>query len=181
MTRRSTSAAVLLAAAATLALAACAHQTGTGAANAHRSPAAAGLAADSAEPSPDSTNTDTQSNSGDTQNGHPSPAPSKSTASGPQIISFTATGAVCPVYAKPGAPYSQPGQVTISWKLSNADGVSLAMDGGLWKSYDGQQGSDTLPFQCPADANKPNTHKFTLTIKNTNVTKTISASAKTNP
>src|SRR2546421_652386 len=45
----------------------------------------------------------------------------------------------------------------------------------------GQQGSDTLPFQCP-DKTKSNSHTFTLTIKGHNgATKTISASAKPNP
>ena len=33
----------------------------------------------------------------------------------------------------------------------------------------------------PAPAGQSNTHKYTLTIKNTHVTKTVSASAKTNP
>ena len=100
---------------------------------------------------------------------------------GPRIVSFTATGAQCPVYTKPDAPYQQPGQVTISWKLANADGVSLAMDGSPYGSYDGAQGSETISFQCPAPAGQSNTHKYTLTIKNTHVTKTVSASAKTNP
>jgi hypothetical protein len=177
MTRRTT-ASLLLTGAAALALAACSHQAGSGTATASRSPATAGLAADSAEPSPGAT----QQDGGGTRTTRPTPSPSRSTTpTGPQIVSVTATGAVCPVYAKPGAPYSQPGQVTISWKLANADGVSLAMDGGLWKSYDGQQGSDTLPFSCPQDATKPVAHTFTVTIKNTHVTKTVSATAKPNP
>jgi hypothetical protein len=108
-----------------------------------------------------------------------SPTPART---GPQIVTFTAKNAVCPVDAKPGAPYSSPGKVTIAWKISGADTVDLAMDGGLWRSYPGQQGSDDLPFQCDNNHGpKTVTHKFTLTIKNTNVVKTISASAKNNP
>jgi hypothetical protein len=189
MTRR-TPTAVLLAAAAALALAACAHSAGTGSATSQRSPATAGLGANGDDASASPTATDTGQTGGNgngtgggtgSGSGHGSPSPSRSTATGPQIVSFTATGAVCQVNPQPDAPYGRPGQVTVSWKLANADGVSLSIDGGLWKSYDGAQGSDTLPFACPAPANNPNTHKYTLTIKNTNVWKTVSATAKTNP
>jgi hypothetical protein len=185
MTRR-TLAPLLLAAGAALALTACAHASGT--ASSHRSPGTAGLGAVATDPYPDTTGTPTTT---DTDQSTPktNPTPSKSTGTGtgggtgggPKIVSFTATGAVCPVEAKPGAPYSQPGQVTVSWKISTSDGVALAMDGGLWSNYPGQQGSATLPFQCP-DKTKPNTHTYTLTIKgHAGATKTISATAKPNP
>jgi len=196
MTRRTT-ASVLLAAVAALAMTACAHASAGSANQAnHRAPGTGGFGAVETDPSPDSTTTATPDT--DQTQADPSPSPSKSgngkgsgsgggtgygsgTGDGPKIVSFTATGAVCPVDAKPGAPYSQPGKVTISWKISSNDGVSLSMDGGLWSSYSGAQGSDTLPFQCP-DKTQPNTHKFTLTIKgHAGATKTISATAKPNP
>jgi hypothetical protein len=188
-----TPAVVLLAATAVLALAACAHSP-AGAADSRRPPAVAGLGADSPEPSPDSAGTPTAT-SDDQSTATTTPTPSKTygngsgtgtgngtgNGTGPQIVSFTATGAVCPVAAKPDAPYSQPGQVTIAWKISGADGVDLFMDQGLWRSYTGQQGSDTLPFACP-DTTKANTHTYTLKVKNhAGVAKNISATAKPNP
>ncbi|OLB67026.1 MAG: hypothetical protein AUI10_01140 [Actinobacteria bacterium 13_2_20CM_2_72_6] len=197
MTRR-TPASLLLAAAAALALTACAHASANSAN--HRNSGTGGFGAVETDPSaaasPDIT--PDVDRSPPTTDPSPPPSPSKSgnskgtgsgggsgygngTGDGPKIVSFTATGAVCPVDAKPGAPYSQPGKVTISWKISSTDGVSLAMDGGLWNSYPGQQGSDTLPFQCP-DKTKSNSHTFTLTVKGHNgATRTISASAKPNP
>ena len=189
MTRR-TPAAVLLAATAALALAACAHSAGTGSATTHRSPATAGLGANGDDTTATPTASDNTAgqtgggtgggNGNGTGGGHGSPSPSRSTATGPQIVSFTATGAVCPVKPQPDAPYGRPGQVTISWKIANADGVSLAIDGGQYTSYDGTQGSDTISFQCPLPG-KTNTHKYTLTIKNTGVKKTVSASAPAEP
>jgi hypothetical protein len=194
MTRRTTASA-LLAAVAALALTACAHASAGSANQAdHRAPGTGGFGAVETDPSPDTTVTATP----DADPQPPSPSPSKSgngkgsgsgggtgygtgTGDGPKIVSFTATGAVCPVEPKPGAPYSQPGKVTISWKISSSDGVSLSMDGGLWSTYPGAQGSDTLPFQCP-DKTHPNTHTFTLAIKgHAGATKTISATAKPNP
>ncbi|OLB74252.1 MAG: hypothetical protein AUI14_23960 [Actinobacteria bacterium 13_2_20CM_2_71_6] len=182
MTRR-TPISALLAAAATVALAACAHSSGTGATS-RRSPATEGFGEVSTAPSspaPDTTNTTDSQTGGGHTTPKATPSASKSTATGPQIVTFTAKGAVCPVDPKPGAPYSSPGQVTISWQISGADTVDLLMDHGLWKSYPGKQGTDTLPFSC--DNSKPQTvtHTFTVTIKNTSVSKTISASAKSNP
>jgi hypothetical protein len=183
MTRR-TPAVLLVTATAALGLAACSHPapTGTGA-TARRSPATAGFGQDPADqsggqdqPTPDSAGTGAPAGAG-THTGRPSPGPSRSVATGPQIVSFTATGAVCPAQ---GPAYSHPGQVTVSWKTSGGDGVSLAIDGGLWRTYPGPQGSDTLPFACPA-AGKTNTHRYTLTITDTAVTKTVSASAPAEP
>jgi hypothetical protein len=133
-----------------------------------------------ASPTPDagSTPDNGPTTSGGNHGGGTSPSP---TRTGPQIVTFTARNAVCPVDPKPDAPYSSPGQVTVAWKISGADTVDLAMDGGLWRSYPGQQGTDTLPFQCDNSKLQTVTHTFTLTIKNTGVAKTVSASAKTNP
>ena len=186
MTRR-TPVLALLTAATAFALVACSHPAGSGSASTHRSrPASAGLGANGddtgATPPDDTTGQNGDSGTGTgtgTGNGtgHGSPNPSRSTATGPQIVSFTATGAVCPAH---GPGYDQPGEVTISWKISGGSAVSLAMDGGQYSSYTGQQGSDKLPFQCP-NAVRTHTHKYTLTIKNTNVTKTVSASAPAEP
>ena len=177
---------------------ACAHASAGSADQAnHRAPGTGGLGAVETDPSPDASAT-TDADQAPPPRTDPSPTPSRSgngkssgagggtgtgtgTGDGPKIVSFTASGAVCPVDAKPGAPYSQPGKVTISWKISSTEGVSLSMDGGLWNSYPGAQGSDTLPFQCP-DKTHPNTHTFTLAIKgHAGATKTISATAKPNP
>src|SRR2546429_338794 len=121
-------------------------------------------------------------NGGNSNGGGNQYSPSPSTnPSGPRIVSFTATGAVCPVT---GTPYADRlGQVTVSWKIVNADTVDLYMDGGLWHNgYPGTEGNDTLPFQCPdTSPSRTTTHKFTLVIKNTNVKKTTSASAPSNP
>jgi hypothetical protein len=197
MTRR-TPASLLLAAAAALALTACAHASANSAT--HRSSGTGGFGAVETDPSAAASPSTTPDvgQSPPTTDPSPPPSPAKSgngksngtgggtgygngTGGGPTILSFTASGAVCPVYPKPDAPYSKPGQVTVSWKISSTDGVSLSMDGGLWSTYTGQQGSATLPFQCP-DKTKANTHTFTLTIKgHAGATKTISASAKPNP
>jgi hypothetical protein len=190
MTRRTTASA-LLAAVAALAMTACAHASAGSADQAnHRAPGTGGFGAVETDPSPDTTVPATDAAQNPPTRTDPTPSPTRSgsgtgygnaTGDGPKIVSFTATGAVCPVDAKPGAPYSQPGKVTISWKISSTDGVSLSMDGGLWSSYSGAQGSDTLPFQCP-DKTHPNTHTFTLAIKgHAGATKTISATAKPNP
>ena len=121
------------------------------------------------------------SNGNGNGNGHTSPSPSNT---GPHIISFTAKGAVCPVDSKgTAAPYSKPGEVTISWKISGATGVSLSMDHGLYDSYDGTSGTQKLPFQC--DNSKPQTVTHTYTLETTGgspkASKTISASAQSNP
>jgi hypothetical protein len=196
MTRRTPALALL--AATTVLLAACAHASGN--ATSHRGPASAGLGANPAGQSPAA---DLNQNPGDIQNSppapgsgggngtgggngdgtggsHASPSPSKSTQTGPRIVSFTATGAQCQRDPTPGAPYSQPGKVDLSWQLADAQGVSLSIDGGLYKNYDGAAGSETVYFACPAKAGQTNTHHYTLTILNTHVTKTVSASAKSN-
>jgi hypothetical protein len=164
-----------------LALAGCAQQS-DGPPTTPRSSGQAGFGevnGQTATPTPDNTNTpDNGPTTGSGNHGGTSPSPART---GPQIVTFTAKNAVCPVDPKPDAPYGSPGQVTISWKISGADTVDLAMDKGLWRSYPGQQGTDTLPFQCDNSKLQTVTHTFTLTIKNTSVWKTISASAKSNP
>jgi len=187
MTSR-TLATVSLVAAGVLALAGCAH-TARGTAGDQRNPASAGLGAIDASPSPSDaygTSTPTQDTGNGTGNGdgtggghHASPSPSV-WSTGPRIVSFTATGAVCPSY--PQGHDGIPGSVTVSWKIANADTVDLYMDGGLYKSYPGTEGSDTLNFACSTQAPRQKvTHTYTLTIKNTNVKATASASAYSNP
>lgn len=167
-----------------LALAGCAHRAGTP--GAPRSSGQAGFGTvDGQSPTPAATATVTQ-DAGSTGGGNHTPSPKPSTAdTGPRIVSFTATGAVCPVDPGVGG-YSRPGQVTIAWKIANAnanaDTVDVLMDGGLWKSYPGDQGSDTLNFECSLNPPRQKvTHTYTLVIKNTNVKKTVSASAYSNP
>src|SRR5689334_5656896 len=188
---RSSLAPIVLVAAATLALTACGtHPSGAG--GARNQPGSKELAGISGAPATDATpapsdGPTTADGGGNAAGngggnggggGHPTSAPTTAGGggTGPRVVSFTATGAVCPVLPKPGAPYSQPGQVVISWKVSGGTGVDLLMDKGLWRSYTGTQGTDTLPFACP-DTTKPATHSYTLTLKGTSVSKTISATA----
>jgi hypothetical protein len=192
MTRRTRTSSIV--AASVLALAGCAHP-GSGSATGRDSGQAGIVAIGS--PSPTATDTATQDTTGNQDNGsnsgtgngsnsgngggtHTSPSPSTA-PTGPRIISFTASGAVCPS-APQGVPYSTPGEVTLSWKIANADTVDLLMDGGLWKSYPGAEGSDKLNFECSLNPPRQKvTHTYTLVIKNTNVKKTVSASAYSNP
>src|SRR5438105_5789004 len=174
MTRRTRTPWIL---ASVLALAGCAHPGG-GSPAAQSSGQAGIVALDGQSPSPTPTATSTQ-DSGSTGNGgnsngggnQYSPSPSTN-PSGPRIVSFTATGAVCPVT---GTPYAdRPGQVTVSWKIANADTVDLLMDGGPYNSYPGTEGSDKLNFACSEQAPRVKvTHTYTLVIKNTNVKKTV--------
>jgi hypothetical protein len=193
MTRRTRTTTYLVASVAALALAGCAQSGGASTGNGGQGGLVSlGNPSASASPSTTATQDTTDQNNGGYNNGgsnsgngsgnggHSSPSPS-TTPTGPRIVSFTATGAVCPVT---GTPYAdRPGQVTISWKIANADTVDLYMDGGLWHNgYPGTQGSDTLPFQCPdTSPSQKTTHTFMLVIKNTNVKKSISASAQSNP
>jgi hypothetical protein len=185
MTRRTRTPLWILASA--LALAGCGHQAGAGSATPRSSGHAGFGALDSAPttpstPDPTATRT-TSSNTGGgtrTSTARPSPSQPNPSRSGPQVLSFTAKNAVCPVT---GTPYAdKPGQVTVSWQISGADTVDLLMDGGLWQSYPDQQGTDTLPFECGSTQQPVTvTHTYKLVIKNTGVWKTTSASAKTNP
>jgi len=188
MTRRTRTPWIL---ASVLALAGCAHPGGGSPATAQSSGQAGIVALDGQSPSPSPTATSTQdrgssgnggSNSGNGNGNGNQYSPSPSTnPSGPRIVSFTATGAVCPSHPQ-GVPYGTDGKVSLSWKIVNADTVDLLMDGGLWKSYPGSEGSDTLNFQCSEQAPRVKvTHTYTLVIKNTNVKKTVSASAYSNP
>jgi hypothetical protein len=192
MTSR-TLATVSLVAAGVLALAGCAHP-GRNTPGDQQNQATAGLGAIDASPSPsDTTSTSDTGNGNGSGSGngtgygngsggghHTSPTPSTN-PSGPRIVTFTATGAVCPSQPQ-GQPYSNPGSVTVSWKIANADTVEMYMDGGLWKSYPGTEGSDTLNFQCSLQPPRQKvTHTYLLVIKNTSVKKTVSASAYSNP
>jgi len=51
------------------------------------------------------------------------------------------------------------GTIHLSWRIGNADGVNLAIDGpGLYKSYTGVLGEDNVPFACGGES-----HTYTLT------------------
>src|SRR5256885_3990213 len=154
-------ASLLLAAAAALALTACAHASANSAN--HRNSGTGGFGAVETDPSaaasPDIT--PDVDRSPPTTDPSPPPSPSKSgngksngngggsgygngTGDGPKIVSFTATRAVCPVDAKPGAPHGQPGKGTSFWDISSTDRVHLAMDGGLSDSEPRQQRTHTV-------------------------------------
>ena len=190
MTRRTRTSTIV--AASLLALAGCAHP-GSGSATGRDSGQAGIVAIGSPSPTATATATDTgtQDTTGNQDNGSNSgngggthtSSPSPSTApTGPRIITFTASGATCPVTPTPDAPYGQPGQVTLSWKIANADTVDLLMDGDPYKSYPGTEGSDTINFSCPTTGPRVKvTHTYTVIIKNTSVKKTTSASAYSNP
>jgi hypothetical protein len=122
----------------------------------------------------------TGSGGGSGSGGHSSPSPSTN-PNAPRIVTFTVTNVVCPDYPE-GGGFQQPGSATLTWKIANADTVDVLMDGGLWQSYPGSQGSDTLNFSCTLDppARKVS-HTYTVVIKNTNVKKTITATATSNP
>ena len=52
-----------------------------------------------------------------------------------------------------------PGSIHLQWRVGNADGAMLAIDGpGLYKSYVGVIGQDDVPFGCDGE-----THTYTLT------------------
>lgn len=192
-----------------LALAACAHKTGSGQDSGQAGIAALGSASPSAGDHYNGTGgadngsgTDTGtgtgsgngsgsggggatgggsgSGSGSGSGGHSTPSPSTN-PSGPRFVSFSADGAVCPSHPQ-GVPYGTEGSVTINWKIANADTIDLYMDGGLYDSYPGQQGSVKLNFSCPETSPRVKvSHTYKAVIKNTNVSKSTSASAMSNP
>src|SRR4051812_12948100 len=76
------------------------------------------------------------------------------------VTKLNASGAVCPVVATPGAPFSRPGSVKVSWTVTGAKGATLSIDGGLFSSDLPASGSQTLPFQC--DGKGTTTHTYTV-------------------
>jgi hypothetical protein len=51
--------------------------------------------------------------------------------------------------------------VQVSWTVTGADGASLSIDGGLYRSDLPANGSLSLPFSCAAKGS--NTHTYTVT------------------
>jgi hypothetical protein len=101
--------------------------------------------------------------------GRPSSAPAKptsttSTASGPQIVSFSIVGNANCGGSGPG--YSSPGTVTLHWKVTGANSVALSIDnpdivGGYQSGY-GLEATETLPFGCGGQIGQKVTHKYTI-------------------
>ncbi len=106
--------------------------------------------------------------------------------SGAKVVSLTVVKAPsCPVVAKPGAPFSSPGNgVTIAWKITGAEGAAVSIDtpGGY-----GTYGSDypaagqlELSFPCETTPGKT-THTYTVSAKGMkSVFKNLSVSATNN-
>jgi hypothetical protein len=74
----------------------------------------------------------------------------------PSITSFTT-----PASGGCIAPFNFPQMINVSWNTKFATKVTLSIDGpGIYRSYDGPSGSDTLPFACPGS------HTYLLTAYN---------------
>jgi hypothetical protein len=181
----------------TLGLAGCAHAAAGNTKGDPKNPANAGFGAVSPDPSASdvyggasggdqgngsgngSGNGNGGGNGGNGGHGTASPTPN---STGPHIISFTAKGAACPVDAKPNAPYSQPGEVTLSWKISGATGVTLFIDGGQYDTYSGTESTQKLYFACDNSKAQTVTHTYKIeTTEAPKASKTASASAHSNP
>jgi hypothetical protein len=100
--------------------------------------------------------------------GQPTATPSRgttaTTASGPQIVSFTVVGnANC---GANGPGYSSPGTVTLSWKVTGANSVALSIDNpnlvGAYRSGYGLEATETLPFGCGGEIGSKVTHRYTI-------------------
>jgi hypothetical protein len=83
---------------------------------------------------------------------------SGSSSNGVNISSFNAPNTV---------PCSGPTTIGLSWSTSNANQITLSIDGSLFKTYPGGSGADTVPFACNGLP-----HRYTLTARNSNGTQT---------
>jgi hypothetical protein len=78
--------------------------------------------------------------------GPPTPAPTPTDA--PPIIRFF-TGPTSVNCSDP----SFPGTIHLSWRIGNADGASLSIDGpGVYQQYPGVLRDDNVPFACDGSA-----------------------------
>lgn len=88
----------------------------------------------------------------------------------PQLVSFS-----IPSQVDCNNPANQTPYIPVSWTTKNATEVTLAIDGpGLYKSYPGANGSDTVPFACAGP------HTYTIVAKGPGgtTTKQVKVSAK---
>ncbi len=91
----------------------------------------------------------------------------------------------CPVHGTPEAPFSSPGNpVTISWKVTGANGAALAVDNptlyGAYGMY-GATGQMEFSFGCDTKPGKTS-HTYTVWPAGfKNISKTITVSATNNP
>ncbi|BCY08284.1 hypothetical protein [Actinoplanes sp. L3-i22] len=88
------------------------------------------------------------------------------------------------VSGKPSCPSGTdqakfPGEdVTLEWKVTGADTVTLSVDGpGIYAAYDAKD-SATLSFPCSGDPGSYQSHKYLLTASGPNGTKTRTLTVK---
>lgn len=55
---------------------------------------------------------------------------------------------------------SGPTTIGVSWSTSNANQITLSIDGPIYKTYPGGSGADTVPFACNGVP-----HRYTLTAR----------------
>jgi hypothetical protein len=80
---------------------------------------------------------------------------------GPQIVYFRIKQKpLCPAGTSANPIAGVP--VTIEWKIVNADGTRLLLDGDLYADY-GLQGSETLSFPCNEPPETIQTHTYKIT------------------
>lgn len=84
-------------------------------------------------------------------------------STGPKIVSFTVTGEPsCPAGTTLAPIDGTP--VTLAWKTTGQPTVSLSVDGpGIYQSYEGPEGSETLSFPCDGAPGSYQKHTYTLT------------------
>ena len=84
----------------------------------------------------------------------PTPKPTPTPNTNPTIVSFT-------VPKTEDCTGGSAGTIHISWKVANATGVTLSIDGpGIFDSYPGTSGATDLPFGC---SHQQLTHTYTVT------------------
>ncbi|MDG4765313.1 hypothetical protein O7632_14595 [Solwaraspora sp. WMMD406] len=125
-------------------------------------------------------------NNGNSGNGNSGGGNSGSTgggqSTGPTIVSFAVTGEPsCPAGTTLAPIDGTP--VTLAWKTTGQPTVSLSVDGpGVYQSYEGPEGSETLSFPCAGAPGSYQKHTYTLTVTEDGATaeKTITVKAIVN-
>ncbi len=110
----------------------------------------------------EATGTTTGSSDAGTTTTKPSSGPTttKPAANGPQVTMSVTNPPSCPA---PGVTYQAELTITISWTVTNADSVTIAIDGpGAFEENLPLTGSMVRPWSCPADS-----HTYTVqAVKN---------------
>ncbi|MFY1637501.1 hypothetical protein ACN27F_30230 [Solwaraspora sp. WMMB335] len=101
---------------------------------------------------------------------------------GPRIVSFTVTGQPsCPAGTTIAPIDGTP--VTLAWQVNGQPTVTLSVDGpGVYQSYQGPQGSETLAFPCDGAPGTYQKHTYLLTATEhgASTQQTITVQAKIN-